>query len=87
VGDLDGLITPEIGVLVSGHTEAAYRRTAERCVRLAADAEVGERCRVVARRELSLAAVGIPRYRRLYQAVEQRIADSGRRSPTCSERR
>jgi glycosyltransferase involved in cell wall biosynthesis len=73
VGDLDALITPDIGTLVSEHTEAAYRVAADHSIRLLAQADTGDRCRAVARHELSLAEVGIPRYRRLYGEVAQRI--------------
>lgn len=73
VGDLDALLTDDIGVLVGEHTEAAYRAAADHSVRLLARAETPERCRAVARRELSLDDVGIPRYQRLYAEVADRI--------------
>jgi glycosyltransferase involved in cell wall biosynthesis len=72
VGDLDTLITPDVGVLVSEHTEAAYRGAAENTIGLLAREDTRERCLGVARRELSLADVGIPRYRRLYEEVAAR---------------
>jgi glycosyltransferase involved in cell wall biosynthesis len=72
VGDLDALITPDVGTLVSAHTEAAYRAAADQSIRLLARADVADRCRALARRELSLAEVGIPRYRRLYEEVADR---------------
>ncbi len=73
VGDLDALITPDIGVLVGEHTEAGYREAVEHIIGLLADEGTRERCLDVARRELSLADVGIPRYRRLYDEVAERI--------------
>lgn len=75
VGDLDSLITPDIGALLSEHTDAAYRTAADHLVRLLAGRDVRERCQAVARRELSLRDIGIPRYRRCYEDVAERIAD------------
>jgi glycosyltransferase involved in cell wall biosynthesis len=72
VGDLDALITPDIGTLVSQHTLAGYRAAADQCVRLQADADTAERCRATARLELSLLEIGIPRYRHLYAYVASR---------------
>jgi glycosyltransferase involved in cell wall biosynthesis len=73
VGDLDALITDDVGTLVSEHTESAYRAVVERSMSLLARPETRERCRAVAQRELSLEDVGIPRYRRLYEEVADRI--------------
>lgn len=73
VGDLDVLIDRDIGALVNEHTHASYRAAAEDISQLMARPETHERCRAVARRELSLAAVGIPRYRALYDDVAKRI--------------
>jgi hypothetical protein len=73
VGDLDRLITPDIGTLVRAHTETSYRAAAEHTMELLGTAHTRERCRAVARRELSLADVGVPRYRRLYEEVAERI--------------
>ncbi len=73
VGDLDALITSDIGVLVSEHTEAVYRAVLDHSLALLACSETRDRCRAVARRELSLDDVGIPRYRRLYEEVADRI--------------
>jgi glycosyltransferase involved in cell wall biosynthesis len=79
VGDLDTLITPEIGVLVTEHTAPSHRAAAMQVSRLVAAAKTRERCREVARRELSLANVGVPRYVRLYRDVAERIAERGSR--------
>ena len=73
VGDLDALITGDIGALVSEHTEAVYRAVLDHSLALLARSETRDRCRAVARRELSLDDVGIPRYRRLYEEVADRI--------------
>jgi glycosyltransferase involved in cell wall biosynthesis len=67
VGDLDQLITPQVGSLVSEHTPASYRRAADHVIGLLQQQATADRCREVARRELSLRDVGIPRYRRLYE--------------------
>jgi glycosyltransferase involved in cell wall biosynthesis len=75
VGDLDALISRDVGALVSEHTGSAYRAAADHMAKLLADEETDERCRAVAQRELSLAEVGIPRYRDLYGDVAKRIAD------------
>jgi glycosyltransferase involved in cell wall biosynthesis len=73
VGDLDALITGDIGTLVREHTEVGYQTAADLSVHLMAQADTGERCRGVANRELSLANVGIPRYRRLYEEIAERM--------------
>ncbi len=73
VGDLDALITKDVGRLVSEHTESAYRLAAEDTVALLSSPDTRERCRGLARRELSLEDVGIPRYRQLYAEVADRI--------------
>jgi glycosyltransferase involved in cell wall biosynthesis len=69
VGDLDAMIGPEVGVIVHEHTDVAYAAAASRMASLLARPETGERCRALARSTLSLAAVGIPRYRDLYAEV------------------
>jgi hypothetical protein len=74
VGDLDALITPEIGVLVDEHSDESYRSAAIAMSELIARPQTRARCREVARRELSLKDVGIPRYRELYECVADRIA-------------
>ncbi len=72
VGDLDELITPGIGWLVSEHDELSYAAAIDHCMRLVASADTRERCRAVAREQLSLADIGIPRYRRCYEEVAER---------------
>jgi glycosyltransferase involved in cell wall biosynthesis len=73
VGDLDSLISPDIGTLVARHTEAGYRAATDHIIRLLARPGIAEHCRAVARRELSLTQVGIPRYQRLYEEVAERM--------------
>jgi glycosyltransferase involved in cell wall biosynthesis len=75
VGDLDALISPDIGVLLTEHSDASYKAAAEHIARLVANPDTRERCREVARRELSLADVGIPRYRELYEQVADYLGD------------
>ncbi len=69
VGDLDGLLKPDVGAPVREHTPIAYRRALAQVARLIEDPETAGRCRLVAGRELSLADVGIPRYREVYEDV------------------
>lgn len=72
VGDLDRLLTPEVGTLIDEHTPIAYREGLAQIARLLTDPATTERCRGVAHRELSLQAVGIPRYGALYEFVAMR---------------
>jgi len=69
VGDLDSLLTPDVGALIHEHTPIAYREGLAHIGRLLDDRAAAERCRSLARRELSLEQVGIPRYRELYERV------------------
>ncbi len=69
VGDVDRLLAPEVGVLVSAHDAEAHREALAHVLRLAADRRTAGRCRELARRELSLQQVGLPRYRELYAGV------------------
>ena len=67
----------EIGVLIEEFSPAAYEAAARAVERLAQDAGAREQCRRVAREQLSLQDVGIPRYDRLY-GPSPAIATSGR---------
>jgi glycosyltransferase involved in cell wall biosynthesis len=70
VGDLDELITPEVGVLVRDHTDPTYNAAMAQVEQLlAAGAVTRLRCRTLARVELSLREVGVPRYLALYDHV------------------
>ncbi len=71
VGDLDELITPDVGVLVGTHTEDAYRRAWDQMLGLLRGGDAAERCRALAREQLSLTGVGIPRYLALYEFVSR----------------
>ncbi len=73
IGDVDELLEGNrVGVLVRDLEPGAYQAAAREILELAGDAEARERCRSVARAELSLTEVGIPRYDRLYREVAAR---------------
>jgi glycosyltransferase involved in cell wall biosynthesis len=72
VGDVDALLEGTgAGVLVDAGAldEEAYGRAADAIMALAAGVGAPEACRAVARRELSMREVGIPRYAALYERV------------------
>jgi glycosyltransferase involved in cell wall biosynthesis len=70
IGDLADLFADEnIGVLLDEFSPAAYEAAARAVGRLAQNTTAREQCRRVARDQLSLQDVGIPRYHRLYRAV------------------
>ena len=70
IGDVDDLLDENrVGVLVRELAPCAYEPAAQAAFELAGDMEARERCRAVARKKLSLAEVGIPRYDALYRAV------------------
>ena len=71
VGDLDQLITPDVGVLVATHSEDAYRDAWARILGLVRGGGAPDRCRALARERLSLSDVGIPRYLALYEFVSR----------------
>jgi glycosyltransferase involved in cell wall biosynthesis len=73
IGDLAELFADgKLGVLVDDFSPAAYEAAARAVETLARDPSARERCRTVAREQLSLRHVGIPRYDRLYRAVATR---------------
>jgi glycosyltransferase involved in cell wall biosynthesis len=72
VGDLDELLTPDVGVLVAAHSEEAYRRAWEQMLELVRGGAAPDRCRALARERLSLSGVGIPRYLALYEFVSRK---------------
>lgn len=69
VGDLDALISADVGVLVSAHSYESYRRAWERMLELVQSGAAPAHCRALARERLSLIDVGIPRYLELYELV------------------
>ncbi len=77
IGDVDELLgANRVGALIDEFSAAGYEAAAATMRELCADPGTSERCRAVARRELSLREVGIPRYDALYR----RLAASGERS-------
>ena len=89
VGDLDALITDDIGALVSDHTSAQYRVVVDHSLVLIGRPSTRDRCRAVAHRELSLDDIGIPCYRRLYEewrtGSDERLASGPERSSDRAE--
>jgi hypothetical protein len=72
IGDVDELLsTDAVGVLVTAFDRDAYRRAAERARELLDEPTTPERCRALARRRLSLAELGVPRYDRVYRMVAE----------------
>ena len=77
IGDSDALIERErVGVLLDAHDARDHDRAWDEVRALLEDPALADRCRQVAREHLSLADVGIPRYRRLYERVAERIAET-----------
>lgn len=73
IGDGDALLAGNrVGVVVSDRSEAGYRRAALELQALMGETEIGARCRAVAERELSLTAVGGPRYAGVYSRLLER---------------
>jgi glycosyltransferase involved in cell wall biosynthesis len=76
IGDVDALLSAQdVGVLVRSATDDAYAAAANEAFRLASDAATRERCRSVARENLSLEGVGVPRYDRVYRELAARALD------------
>jgi len=70
IGDVDALLEgPGVGVLVRELVDSGYDAAARAVNELARAPDTAARCRDVARQELSLEAVGVPRYDRLYRQV------------------
>jgi hypothetical protein len=69
VGDLDELISPDLGVRVADHSPDVHRRVIAAIQALVDDPSCPGRCRQAAERSLSLAHVGIPRYLSLYADI------------------
>lgn len=69
IGDLDELLSPDIGVRVDGHTPEVHRRVIAAILALRDDPASPARCRAQAERALSLTKVGIPRYLSVYAAI------------------
>jgi glycosyltransferase involved in cell wall biosynthesis len=69
IGDVDELMSPEIGVRVAEHSPDSHREAAAAILRLANDPGCPDRCRATAERCLSLEHVGIPRYLAVYESL------------------
>src|SRR4051794_40562620 len=70
IGDLDELLSaPGVGVLLPEFNTAAYGDAAVRLRELLSDTQTAERCRALARGELALDSVGIPRYDGVYRRL------------------
>jgi glycosyltransferase involved in cell wall biosynthesis len=85
VGDLDSLLTPDIGVRVSEHQPDDYRRAVHEIEHLRQDPATADRCGAAAERLFSLETVGLRRYRDVYDAVGAQLRD-GRPGITQSDR-
>ncbi len=73
IGDLDALLTgSRVGVLVDDFSAPCYEAAVDAIRELCVEKGVRARCREVARTELSLRGVGIPRYNELYRRVSLR---------------
>jgi glycosyltransferase involved in cell wall biosynthesis len=72
IGDVDDLLGGgDAGVLVDEFSPDGYRRATDAILGLLANPATAERCRVLARRRLSLDLVGIPRYDYLYRLIAE----------------
>jgi hypothetical protein len=75
IGDLDELLSTDgVGAVVPEFSAEAYRAAARRVGELLRDTATAKRCNELARRDLSLDDVGIPRYDRMYRALAERTA-------------
>lgn len=74
VGDLDELLGPDVGVLVDELDARGLERAVDHARELLSDPLLRDRCLDLARRQLSLERVGIPRYDAVYRllATERR---------------
>jgi glycosyltransferase involved in cell wall biosynthesis len=79
VGDTDAIVERErVGVVVHAHGFDDHEAALRAALALRAETGIADRCRSVARQELSLRDVGIPRYRALYERIAARRAQRGR---------
>lgn len=83
IGDLDGLQSDRVGVLVTRFRGVAYRRAARELWGFLDDRRgTALRCRRVAETRFGLATVGVPRYLELYAALQDATAGDGGRAGT-----
>jgi glycosyltransferase involved in cell wall biosynthesis len=70
IGDVDALLRDNrVGVLVEDLSQPGYELAARTVRELCNEFGIRDRCQAIARRELSLSEVGIPRYDALYHRV------------------
>lgn len=69
-GDYSDMIAERrVGVVVESLDDAGYRRAAERLRHILADPTLASRCREVARSEVGLSEVVVPRYLQIYERL------------------
>ena len=86
IGDLDELMSSEVGVRVVEHSPESHRRAAAEILRLIDDPRTHAACRATADRRLSLMRVGIPAYLELYKALESILGSRQATSRLCQRR-
>ncbi len=70
-GDVDELLSAEqVGVTVNSLERASYQTAVERILELAADENIGSRCRQAALLNFDLISIGRARYREVYKRLE-----------------
>jgi glycosyltransferase involved in cell wall biosynthesis len=74
IGDLDELMSSEVGIPVEEHSPDAHREAARGVLGLVVDPRTREACHETAEQSLSLARVGVPRYLALYGALASQRA-------------
>lgn len=83
IGDLDGLQSDRVGVVVAAFGEFDYQRAAGELRDLLGDrGATASRCRGVAEARFGLATVGVPRYLELYAALQGATVRNGGRTRT-----
>jgi len=79
IGDIDAIVEQEhVGVLLSDFSTASYQAALEHVLLLVGPDAIGrdeiqQRCRQTAQRHLSLQALGVPRYHRLYHEIVESL--------------
>lgn len=74
VGDTDALLLHnKVGVVIDDCSLDGYQAAARQMLELSSDRACRERCRTVARENLSLEEVGLPRYDKVYRQVAEAI--------------
>ncbi len=82
IGDVDRVITADrVGVLVEELTREGFQTALDAAEALCREPGLSERCRASAQARFDLNQVGGQRYRRLYERLFRREADSGASGP------